>query len=98
VAWIAVICVSFLLPVSPKGVPGAEDFDWNVVNYAPLTVGVALLMFGGWYLFSARSWFTGPVPDARLDDDLRWALPSQPPEAVVPPALFGKDRKDHTPG
>ncbi len=61
VAWIAVVCVLFLLPVSPKGVPGAADFDWNVVNYAPLTVGGALLLFGGWYLLSARKWFTGPV-------------------------------------
>ena len=29
VAWIAVICVLFLLPVSPKGIPGAPDFDWK---------------------------------------------------------------------
>jgi hypothetical protein len=52
--------VLFLLPVSPKGIPGADDFDWNVVNYAPLTVGAAVLLFGGWYLLSARYWFVGP--------------------------------------
>jgi amino acid transporter len=74
VAWIAVICVLFLLPVSPRGIPGAPDFDWNVVNYAPLTVGAALIAFGGWYLRSARNWFTGPVPDAGLDDELRWSV------------------------
>ena len=74
---IAVICVLFLLPVSPKGIPGAPDFDWNVVNYAPLTVGAAVLVFGGWYLLSARHWFVGPIPDARLDDGLRWSLRSQ---------------------
>jgi amino acid transporter len=74
VAWIAVICVLFLLPVSPKGIPGATDFDWNVVNYAPLTVGAALIMFGGWYLLSARMWFTGPIPDASIEDELRWSL------------------------
>ena len=39
VAWIAVICVLFLLPVSPKGIPGADDFDWDVVNYAPSPSG-----------------------------------------------------------
>jgi amino acid transporter len=61
VAWIAVVCVLFLLPVSPKGIPGSEEFDWNVVNYAPLTVGGATLLFGGWYFLSARRWFTGPV-------------------------------------
>ena len=74
VGWIAVICVLFLMPVSPHGVPGAPGFDWNVVNYAPLTVGVALIAFGGWYLCSARKWFTGPVPDAGLDDGLRWSV------------------------
>jgi amino acid transporter len=61
VVWVGIICVLFLLPVSPDGVPGAAGFDWNVVNYAPLTVGGALILFGGWYLVSARHWFTGPV-------------------------------------
>lgn len=68
------VCVLFLMPVSPRGVPWAEGFDWNVVNYAPLTVGAALLLFGGWYLLSARHWFTGPVPDASIDDELRWSV------------------------
>jgi hypothetical protein len=66
--------VLFLMPVSPNGIPGAPDFDWNVVNYAPLTVGAALVLFGGWYLLSARTWFTGPVPDASIDDELRWSV------------------------
>ena len=70
VAWIGIVCVLFLLPVSPKGVPGADDFDWNVVNYAPLTVGGALILFGGWYLLSARHWFTGPVREAGTDEEL----------------------------
>jgi amino acid transporter len=70
VVWIAFISVLFILPVSPKGVPGAEDFDWNVVNYAPLTVGAAVLLFGGWYLVSARNWFTGPVREASTEEEL----------------------------
>ncbi|WP_433282419.1 amino acid permease [Pseudonocardia xinjiangensis] len=70
VAWIALVCVLFLLPVSPKGIPGAADFDWNVVNYAPITVGGALLLFGGWYLLSARHWFTGPVREAGTEEEL----------------------------
>jgi amino acid transporter len=67
VAWIAVVCVLFLLPVSPKGIPGAAEFDWEVVNYAPLTVGGALVLFGGWYLLSARRWFTGPRREVPAD-------------------------------
>ena len=73
-AWIAGWARCSCMPVSPKGITLAADFDWNVVNYAPLTVGAALLLFGGWYLLSARKWFTGPVPDAGIDDELRWSV------------------------
>jgi amino acid transporter len=69
VIWIGLVCVLFLLPISPKGIPGAEDFTWEAVNYAPLTVGGAVVLFGGWYLVSARKWFTGPVREARPQDD-----------------------------
>jgi hypothetical protein len=33
-----------------------------------------VLLIGGWYLLSARTWFTGPVPDASIDDELRWSV------------------------
>ena len=61
IAWIVLICILFMLPIAPAGVPGDDAFDWNVVNYAPLTVGGALLLFGGWYALSAKNWFKGPV-------------------------------------
>jgi amino acid transporter len=70
VGWIAVVCVLFLMPISPNGVPGAEEFAWESVNYAPLTVGGALVLFGGWYLVSARKWFTGPVREAGAQEEL----------------------------
>jgi amino acid transporter len=70
VAWIAIICILFLLPISPKGIPGAEDFTWEAVNYAPITVIGALILFGGWYLLSARNWFTGPVREADTEAGL----------------------------
>ncbi|TQM38524.1 amino acid permease [Pseudonocardia cypriaca] len=70
VAWIAFICVLFLLPISPNGIPGAEEFAFESVNYAPLTVGGALLLFGGWYFLSARKWFTGPVREETADAEL----------------------------
>jgi hypothetical protein len=41
-----------------KSNPG---WDWNLVNYAPATVGGAIVLFGGWYLLSAKKWFKGPV-------------------------------------
>ena len=69
VAWIGVVCMLFLMPISPNGIPGAEGFTWEAVNYAPLTVGGALILFGGWYLVSARKWFTGPVREARAQEE-----------------------------
>jgi amino acid transporter len=71
VAWIALVCVLFLMPLSPKGIPGAEDFSWESVNYAPITVFGALILFGGWYLISARNWFTGPVREAGSEEGLK---------------------------
>jgi amino acid transporter len=67
IGWIALICVLFLMPLFPDGFPWNEGaLNWNDVNYAPLTVGGALLFFGGWYLVSARKWFKGPV---RMSDE-----------------------------
>ena len=70
VAWIAFICIVGILPVSPNGVPGADEFDWEVVNFSPITVVGALVLFGGWYLISARKWFTGPIREAGSDAEL----------------------------
>jgi amino acid transporter len=61
IAWVAFICVLFILPITPTGIPGRSDFDPNTVNYAPLTVGVTMLVVGGWWMVSARRWFKGPV-------------------------------------
>jgi len=61
ILWIIFICIVFLLPFAHGGVPWNDDFDWNLVNYTPLTVGGAFVLFGGWYLLSGRKWFKGPV-------------------------------------
>jgi len=70
VVWIALICILFLAPITPAGIPGNPEFDWEVVNYAPLTVLGALILFGGWYALSAKKWFTGPVREAGSDEEL----------------------------
>ena len=69
--WIVLICILFLLPLFPDGIPGNGavgagphflfDVNWIDVNYAPLTVGGAFLFFGGWWVLSAKNWFKGPV-------------------------------------
>ena len=53
VGWVCVISVLFMLPtVSP--VTSAT------FNYTPLAVLAVLGFAGGWWLISARKWFTGP--------------------------------------
>jgi amino acid transporter len=61
IVWVAIISVLFLGPVAPTGIPWKDGFNWDVANYAPLTVGGALLFFGGWWVISAKNWFKGPV-------------------------------------
>jgi amino acid transporter len=63
IIWVGFISLLFLLPFSPAGVPFKSNpgWNWDLVNYAPATVGGALVLFGGWYLLSAHKWFKGPV-------------------------------------
>ncbi len=61
ICWILLVCILFLLPTTPTAIPWHSGFDWNVVNYAPLTVGGVLLAVGIWWMVSARRWFKGPV-------------------------------------
>jgi amino acid transporter len=70
IAWVAFISLLFLLPFSPGGIPFKSNpgWNWDVVNYAPATVGGALVLFGGWYLLSARKWFKGPVPQGSEEE------------------------------
>jgi len=59
--WVLFISIVFMLPTGPGGIPWNAAWDWNLVNYAPGTIGFAFVLFGGWYLLSARKWFEGPV-------------------------------------
>ncbi|MBA2615085.1 MAG: amino acid permease [Actinobacteria bacterium] len=61
ILWVAFITFIFLLPPYKSSVPWEDEFTWEALNYAPILVGAALLLFGGWYLLSARRWFKGPI-------------------------------------
>jgi amino acid transporter len=61
IGWVAFISVVFMLPTVAVGVPWNSGFDWNFANYAPLTIGGAIVLFGGWWMLSAKKWFKGPV-------------------------------------
>jgi hypothetical protein len=69
ILWIIFICIVFMLPFNYAGVPW-HTFDWNLFNYTPIPVLIAFVLFGGWYLFSAKKWFKGPV---RQGDDAELA-------------------------
>ncbi|KAF8334150.1 APC amino acid permease [Cantharellus anzutake] len=53
-AWIIFITIVFMLPqVSPV--------TSKTLNYAPVAVGVVVVYSVGFWLLSARKWFTGPI-------------------------------------
>jgi amino acid transporter len=70
VAWIVMVSILFILPVTPTGVPFHSNFNWAVVNYAPLTLAGAVALFGGWWVLSAKRWFVGPVRQG-TEEELR---------------------------
>jgi amino acid transporter len=57
---ITIICIYFLMPLVPSGVPGNADFTWSSVNYAPIALAVVIGGAAVWWVVSARNWFTGP--------------------------------------
>ena len=61
ILWVAFIVVLFMLPPYKSSVPWDDSFTWEALNYAPILVGGALLLFGGWWVISAHRWFKGPV-------------------------------------
>jgi amino acid transporter len=83
IAWIALIVVLFLMPVAPTGIPWKTGFNWTVVNYAPITVGGALLLFGGWYVLSAHKWFKGPIRQGSEEELERMERSGMDPSAAA---------------
>jgi amino acid transporter len=59
--WVLFISVLFILPTSPGGVPWRSEFSWLYFNYAIVALGGTMLLVGGWWMLSARKWFTGPI-------------------------------------
>jgi amino acid transporter len=66
--WVGLITIIFCLPTTPAGVPWRKGFDWTAFNYAPLTVGVVLVVVGIWWKVSASGYFTGSVRTVDLDE------------------------------
>ena len=62
------IAILFIMPTVPTGIPWHSGFNWNVVNYAPITVGGVIVLAGGWWIISAHKWFKGPVREGTEEE------------------------------
>jgi amino acid transporter len=67
IIFVVLVVIAVDLPFTNTGVPWAEGFDWANVNYSPLAVLLPLL-FGIWYLVSAKNKYQGPVKT--LEEDI----------------------------
>ncbi len=70
ILWIILICLLFLLPLFPDGIPGngavvgdhfLVNVNWIDFNYAPSGGEGAFLLSPGWRVLSANKWFRRPV-------------------------------------
>ena len=88
IVWVALITIVFLLPPYKSSVPWDDSFTWEALNYAPILVGGAVILFGGWYVLSAHKWFKGPIrmgTEEELErmEQERLAKFDRPPEAAT---------------
>jgi amino acid transporter len=67
IAFVVLVVFSLNLPYTPTGLPWNDGFDATVVNYTPLAILVPLI-FGLWYLVSAKDRYQGPVRTLEEDE------------------------------
>ncbi len=70
IIFVVLVVFSLDLPFTPTGLPWNEDFDATVVNYTPLAILIPLI-FGVWYLVSAKNRYKGPVRTLEEDEVTR---------------------------
>ena len=67
ILFVILVVYSLNLPFTPTGLPWNADFDATVVNYTPLAIVIPLI-FGVWYLISAKNKYQGPVRTLEEDE------------------------------
>jgi amino acid transporter len=67
IAFVVLVVFSLDLPYSPTGLPWNSGFDAANVNYTPFAI-VLPLIFGIWYLVSAKNRYQGPVRTLEEDE------------------------------
>jgi hypothetical protein len=68
--WVGLITIIFCLPFTPLAVPWNDEFTWESFNYAPLTVGVVILLAWIGWMTTARNHFTGQTREVELDEEI----------------------------
>ena len=85
--WVALITVIFCLPFTPLAVPWNDEFTWESFNYAPLMVGIVILL-------AAIAWFAsvGPTRSASTGAPAPTAGRSSPPASGTTTTVESESR------
>jgi amino acid transporter len=67
IIFVVMVVISLDLPYSPTGLPWNDGFDAANVNYTPFAI-VLPLIFGIWYLVSAKNRYQGPIRTLEEDE------------------------------
>jgi amino acid transporter len=67
IIFVVVVVYSLNLPYTPAGLPWNDGFDASLINYTPLAILVPII-FGVWYLLSAKNAYQGPVRTLEEDE------------------------------
>jgi amino acid transporter len=70
VFWVGLITIIFCLPFTPAAVPWNDEYSWEALNYAPLTVGAVILFATITWVAGARNHFTGQTRNIDIDEAL----------------------------
>jgi amino acid transporter len=70
IAFVILVVFSLDLPYAPAGLPWNDGFDASLVNYTPFAI-VLPLIFGVWYLASAKDRYQGPIRTLEEDEITR---------------------------
>jgi amino acid transporter len=67
IVFVVLVVFALDLPYTPTGLPWNDGFDTSVVNYTPFAILLPLI-FGLWYLVSAKNKYQGPVRTLEEDE------------------------------
>jgi amino acid transporter len=65
--FVVLVVFALDLPYTPAGLPWNDGFDASLVNYTPFAI-VLPLLFGIWYLVSAKNKYQGPIRTLEEDE------------------------------